>query len=205
MYFRKYPGNTCLSLSEAKFNMATEGWPRKFLVPEAVPGKSEKSLSPSESHETDRQHVEIKCLPHHVLLLQLLQWTSAHSHTLLHWNCLSVSVSPFDWKLLEGRDSIIFLLYPQSLAPCSHEWSLKNAQMMAPVCAPTPCPQLLIPTQCHVRKLHCAKSTVVPCVAQVLQNCKVCDWREPEKHLAQPHISKMRNLRDEVACQVHSS
>ena len=110
------------------------------------------------------------------LIMQLLQWTLAHSHTLLHWNCLSVSVSPFDWKLLEGRGSIIFLLYPQSLAPCSvHEWSLKNDEMMAPVYAPTPCPQLLIPTQCQVRKLHCAKSTVVPCVAQVLQNCKVCD------------------------------
>lgn len=54
--------------------------------------------------------------------------------------------------------------YIPSLAPCSvHERSLINDQMMAPVCAPTPCPQLLIPAQCHIRKLHCAKSTCTLC------------------------------------------
>lgn len=90
--------------------------------------------------------------------LQLFRYTSAHTFTLLHCNCLYVSVSPFDWKFPKGRGSIIFILYPQSRAPCSvHGRTLINDQMMAPVCAPTPCPPTLIPAGCHIREVYCAK------------------------------------------------
>lgn len=107
--------NTCLSLSEAKVCIATKGLPRKFLILKTALGKSEKSLSYSQFYETDwtTAILKMRYLPHHVLP-QLLRYATIHTSILLHCNYAFVSVSQFDCRILEGRDSIIIFISLES-------------------------------------------------------------------------------------------
>lgn len=69
----------------------------------------------SQFHETDwtTAILKMRYLPHRVLP-QLLRYATIHTSSLLHCNYAFVSVSQFDCRILEGRDSIIIFIYLES-------------------------------------------------------------------------------------------